>query len=222
MYNMLHMADTLNKPYNARVDKISVGNRKSPDDQGAQDSQNEENGPEVERGERYKRKNRRFRNIAQNIARIAKSSNQKDLQTAFKESGISDPDAESNKMDVSDIGVLVATSLIFDGLAFIICLLDFVVPFLGTIIEKVTIFPLSTLTLYLMYKKRGVNFSSKILVRFWGSRLIGFIPYLSLLPEYTLGTALIVLSVKAEELTGLKRITEEHPEIMKYLQRYLK
>lgn len=141
--------------YNANIDRISVGSRTSPDNQQEQDFQNEENNPEIERGERYKRKNRRFRNMAQNIARIAKSSNQKDIQEAFKESGISDPNTESNKMDVSDIGVLVATSLIFDGLAFVICLLDFVIPFLGTIIEKVTIFPLSTLTLYLMYKKRG-------------------------------------------------------------------
>ena len=73
-----------------------------------------------------------------------------------------------------------------------------------------------------MYKNRGVTFSSKIIVRFWGSRIIGFIPYLDLLPEYTIGTLLIIATVKAEEVTGLKKVFEENPELLKYIEKFAK
>lgn len=200
-----------------QVSKLPIGIRNSRggevgDRQGGLES--------AERGEVYKRSTRRQRAIAQSVGKLLQKSDHKELKEALtKGKPLTD---DTNKMSTNDMGYLIAVSLIFDGMAFLVCLLDFVIPLFGTILERITVFPLATLSLYIASRNRGVNFSSKILVRFWGSRIIGFIPYLSLLPEYTLGTALVILSVQAEEKTGLKKIVDSHPEIMKYLQRYLK
>lgn len=211
------MADT---PYNTQVDRLPIGIRRSSVADTEPEDQSNDDSVESERGERYRKKMRRQRAIAQNIGRLMGGSKQRNLKAALESGGVSEVD--SNKLDKTDIGILVGTSLLFDGLSAVICLLDLLIPFLGTVIERVTIFPLATLTMYIMYKKRNINFSAKIIVRFWGTRIIGFIPYIAFLPEYTLATVLVVMTVIAEQLTGLKKVIEENPEIMKYLEKYLK
>jgi hypothetical protein len=87
---------------------------------------------------------------------------------------------------------------IFDGLLSLI-------PGVGNIIIAVTVFPAATLTLYLMYKKRDIEFkSNKVLIKFWGTLCISFIPILSILPQYVLNVVLVSLEKKAEEKLGIK------------------
>jgi hypothetical protein len=73
-------------------------------------------------------------------------------------------------------------------------------PVVGNAITAVTVFPVATLTLYLMYQKRGIELkSTKALVKFWGTLCIGFIPIISIFPEYLLNVVLASLAKKAEE-----------------------
>lgn len=202
-------------PLNLQINRLTGSSRLRNTTQGQ--GQNED------RGEFYKKQIRRARVINQVVSRAMGNKQQRRLQgQGTEETSVKSPKKSQAHMDNGDIILLITVALFFDALSFVICLLDFLFPFLGTVIEKITVFPLCTLTMYLMYKNMGVTFSSKIIVRFWGSRIISFIPYLNILPEYTIGTLLIVATVKAEEVTGLKKVFEENPELLKYIERFAK
>ncbi len=156
-------------------------------------------GQNTERGGQYRQQARRQRLVAQRMRMLSEEEVKKisgPRNAKFKKG-----DAEQKtKLDRSDIGLLIGVALLFDLIGGVISLVDLVAPPIGELINGVTTFPLATFTLYLMYKKRGIEFKDgKVLVRFWGSLLIGFIPLIAILPEYTLNVILMVVATKAEE-----------------------
>lgn len=201
------MPETPFNPLNTQVSKLPIGSRTGSTtgdllSEGS-DRAEEELGdflPE-ERGEKYRQQARRQRQIAQGIRQITDRED--------KKNGVREPrNARFQKRDETtkpilsyvDIGMMLGVAFIFDVVNGILSL----IPIIGNAIIAVTVFPLATLYLYFAYKKRGIEFkNTKTLVKFWGSLCIGFIPVLSIFPEYMLNVILISLEKKAEEKLGL-------------------
>ena len=206
--------------YNSKKDKVLTGTRADT----VSPEPNEEEVQE-ERGDSYRLRNRGRRVIKQKIAQYLNSNpklkglNINDLKYTPNEGGV-------YQLDRVDIGFLVVTSLIFDTAAAVLGLIDYILPPVGTFLERVTVFPVATLTLWFMFKKRGVNFldraASKKITAFFGTKVIGFIPMISIIPEYVLGTAITIMVLKGEDLVGLKDALDQNPEIAKMLVKYLK
>lgn len=207
--------------YNSKKDKVLVKN--SPEN--ILESSFEETGSETERGEEYKSRNRGRRAIKQKVSQYL-GANPKLRGLQIKDLDYTPREGSSYQLSKIDIAFLVGTSLLFDAAGGLLSLIDFVLPPVGTFMEKVTVFPVSTLTLWFMFKKRGVNFldraATKKLLAFYGTRVVGFIPLLSVIPEYTFSTIFMILVLKGEEVTGLKDALEQNPEIAKMLSQYLK
>ena len=206
--------------YNSKKDKVLTGTRADT----VSPEPNEEEVQE-ERGDSYRLRNRGKRVIKQKIAQYLNSNpklkglNINDLKYTPNEGGV-------YQLDRVDIGFLVVTSLIFDTAAAVLGLIDYILPPVGTFLERVTVFPVATLTLWFMFKKRGVNFldraASKKITAFFGTKVIGFIPMISIIPEYVLGTVITIMVLKGEDLVGLKDALDQNPEIAKMLVKYLK
>lgn len=207
--------------FNSKTDKVIIKSR--PENGTTASSSDETLVPE--RGEEYRQRNRGRRAIKQRVSQY--------LETNPRLRGLSAEDLDytqkkgsSYQLDKVDIAFLVGTSLLFDAAGAVLSLIDFVLPPVGTFLEKVTVFPVSTLTLWFMFKKRGVNFldrmATKKLLAFYGTRAVGFIPLLSIIPEYTFSTIFMILVLKGEDVTGLKDALDQNPEIAKMLAQYLK
>lgn len=196
---MLYMADT---PYNARVDKIQISSRtgSSAGDLIASESDRAEQDLQ-ERGNIYRQQVRRQRLIAQRIRQFTEKDEiqgqiRKPRNSKFQNSG----EDKKERITTPDAFFLGAVALFFDTIGGLISLIDFLIPPVGEIINAITTFPLATFTLYLLYKRRGIEFKdTKTLLRFWGSLVIGFIPYLAILPEYLLNVVLVTIATKAED-----------------------
>lgn len=196
---MLYMADT---PYNARVDKIQISSRtgSSAGDLIASESDRAEQELQ-ERGDIYRQQTRRQRLIAQRIRQFTEKDEiqgqiRKPRNSKFQNSD----EAKKERITTPDAFFLGAVALFFDTIGGLISLIDFLIPPVGEIINAITTFPLATFTLYLLYKRRGIEFKdTKTLLRFWGSLVIGFIPYLAILPEYLLNVVLVTIATKAED-----------------------
>lgn len=196
---MLYMADT---PYNARVDKIQTSSRtgSSAGDLIAAESDRAEQDLQ-ERGNIYRQQVRRQRLIAQRIRQFTEKDEiqgqiRKPRNSKFQNSG----EDKKERITTPDAFFLGAVALFFDIIGGLISLIDFLIPPVGEIINAITTFPLATFTLYLLYKRRGIEFKdTKTLLRFWGSLVIGFIPYLAILPEYLLNVVLVTIATKAED-----------------------
>lgn len=196
---MLYMADT---PYNARVDKIQTSSRtgSSAGDLIASESDRAEQDLQ-ERGDIYRQQVRRQRLIAQRIRQFTEKDEiqgqiRKPRNSKFQNSG----EDKKERITTPDAFFLGAVALFFDIIGGLISLIDFLIPPVGEIINAITTFPLATFTLYLLYKRRGIEFKdTKTLLRFWGSLVIGFIPYLAILPEYLLNVVLVTIATKAED-----------------------
>jgi hypothetical protein len=193
------MADT---PYNARVDKIQTSSRtgSSAGDLIASESDRAEQDLQ-ERGDIYRQQVRRQRLIAQRIRQFTEKDEiqgqiRKPRNSKFQNSD----EAKKERITTPDAFFLGAVALFFDTIGGLISLIDFLIPPVGEIINAITTFPLATFTLYLLYKRRGIEFKdTKTLLRFWGSLVIGFIPYLAILPEYLLNVVLVTIATKAED-----------------------
>jgi hypothetical protein len=193
------MADT---PYNARVDKIQISSRtgSSAGDLIASESDRAEQDLQ-ERGNIYRQQVRRQRLIAQRIRQFTEKDEiqgqiRKPRNSKFQNSG----EDKKERITTPDAFFLGAVALFFDTIGGLISLIDFLIPPVGEIINAITTFPLATFTLYLLYKRRGIEFKdTKTLLRFWGSLVIGFIPYLAILPEYLLNVVLVTIATKAED-----------------------
>jgi hypothetical protein len=193
------MADT---PYNARVDKIQISSRtgSSAGDLIASESDRAEQDLQ-ERGDIYRQQVRRQRLIAQRIRQFTEKDEiqgqiRKPRNSKFQNSG----EDKKERITTPDAFFLGAVALFFDTIGGLISLIDFLIPPVGEIINAITTFPLATFTLYLLYKRRGIEFKdTKTLLRFWGSLVIGFIPYLAILPEYLLNVVLVTIATKAED-----------------------
>jgi hypothetical protein len=193
------MADT---PYNARVDKIQTSSRtgSSAGDLIASESDRAEQDLQ-ERGDIYRQQVRRQRLIAQRIRQFTEKDEiqgqiRKPRNSKFQNSG----EDKKERITTPDAFFLGAVALFFDIIGGLISLIDFLIPPVGEIINAITTFPLATFTLYLLYKRRGIEFKdTKTLLRFWGSLVIGFIPYLAILPEYLLNVVLVTIATKAED-----------------------
>jgi hypothetical protein len=193
------MADT---PYNARVDKIQISSRtgSSAGDLIASESDRAEQELQ-ERGDIYRQQTRRQRLIAQRIRQFTEKDEiqgqiRKPRNSKFQNSD----EAKKERITTPDAFFLGAVALFFDTIGGLISLIDFLIPPVGEIINAITTFPLATFTLYLLYKRRGIEFKdTKTLLRFWGSLVIGFIPYLAILPEYLLNVVLVTIATKAED-----------------------
>ncbi len=197
---MLYMADT---SYNARTDKISVGSRTgsvSGDAIAEQADLAEET--LGERGEQYKQQARRQRLVAQRMRQLAETDKKRTQNVRgprnakFQEK----KDKENSKLSYIDIVFMSGVAIIFDIAQGLLSL----IPIIGNAITAFTVFPVATFVLYLMYKKRGIEFkSTKTLVKFWGSLCIGFIPIISIFPEYLLNVILVSVEKKVEENLNL-------------------
>lgn len=196
------MTDT---SYNARTDKITTGSRTGSvsGDMIANQSDIAEESleQEGERGERYKQQARRQRLIAQRIRQFSETDELKTQIRSPRNSKFQASNKEKGeRISTPDAFFLGAVALFFDTIGGLISLIDFILPPVGEIINAITTFPLATFTLFLLYKKRGIEFKdTKTLLRFWGSLLIGFIPYLAILPEYLLNVVLVTIATKAED-----------------------
>lgn len=192
------MADT---SYNAITDKINVGSRTGSEtgDMIAEQSDRAEEtlGGMGERGEQYKQQVRRQRFIAQRMRQLSekdelRASVNEPRNAKFQKA----KEAEKSKLSYVDIVYMSAVALIFDAAGGLLSL----APVIGNAITAFTVFPAATFVLYLMYKKRGIEFkSTKTLIKFWGTLVIGFIPIISIFPEYLLNVILISVEKKAEE-----------------------
>ena len=189
------MVDT---PYNAKTDKINIGSRtgSATGDVLAEQSDRAED-VLGERGEQYKQQARRQRLVAQRIRQWSEDADVKNQKRKPRNAVFQDSKKEANQpLSYVDIGTMSAVALFFDLIQGILSLF----PVVGNVITGFTVFPVATLSLYLMYKKRGIEFkSTKTLVKYWGSLLIGFIPVLSIFPEYFLNVILMSAEKKAEE-----------------------
>lgn len=198
------MADT---PYNSKVDKLPVSSRTGSAtgdmiaDQGdkAEDAFDDIGG---ERGEKYKQQARRQRLANQRMRQLNKEGEAKAaLRQPRNAKFQAQEESKSPTLSYADIGFMAGVALIFDVFDGLLSL----IPGIGNLVIAVTVFPAATLTLYLMYKKRGIEMkSTKTLIKFWGTLCISFIPILSILPEYVLNVVLISLEKKAEEKLNLK------------------
>jgi len=195
---MLHMADT---SYNTSTDKITTGSRTgsaSGDAIAEQMDQAEESQQGMgERGEQYKQQARRQRLISQRMRQLSEKDTQKGglrepRNARFKKEGRE----KTERMPTRDAVFIGTVALLGDCIGGLISL----VPIAGEAVNAVTVFPAVTFFLWFSYKKRGIQFSDgKVLVRFWGSLIIGFIPVISIFPEYLLNVILVTLSTKAED-----------------------
>ncbi len=199
---MLHMADT---PYNAQINKLPIGSRtgSAAGDMIAEGSDRAEEALENigERGEQYKQQARRQRLITQRIRQLSEKDEIK-AQIRSPRNSKFQRLAEEKKERISnpDAVFLGVIALFFDVIGGLISLIDVVAPPVGEIINAITTFPAATFTLYLLYKRRGIEFKdTKTLLRFWGSLIIGFVPYLAILPEYLLNVVLVTIATKAED-----------------------
>lgn len=199
---MLHMADTSNNSYNSTTDKISVGSRtgSAAGDMIADGSDRAEGDLEQigERGEQYKQQARRQRIVVQRMRQLTENDEMRaqnvrgPRNAKFQEK----KDKESAKLSNVDIVFMSCVALLFDIAQGLLSL----IPVVGNAITAVTVLPAAAFTLYIMYKKRGIEFkSTKTLVKFWGSLCIGLIPVLSIFPEYLLNVILVSLEKKVEE-----------------------
>jgi hypothetical protein len=196
------MADT---SYNARTDKINTSTRQRSEAERMIDSQSDQAADildERPRGEEYRKKIEQQRRIAQRLRQLSEKDEISGggLRVPRNAKFQNQKEGRIERMPTTDAVFIGAVALLFDTAGGIISLIDFVAPPVGEIINAVTVFPAATLTLYLLYKKRGIVFTdTKTLLRFWGSLLVGFIPYLALLPEYLLNVVLVTIATKAED-----------------------
>ena len=110
------------------------------------------------------------------------------------------------------MALLLSVAAIFDASTFIVDLFgDFIG--IGTLISSLTITPVGIIVMYLLYRRKGIDFNdSKVLVRFWGSVLLKFIPILDIFPEYMLSVFLV---------TSVERIKRSaSPEQIERLSRF--
>lgn len=154
-------------------------------------------GLDEERGEKYKRQTQRQRLINQRMRALSSKNDSNGSARLPRNAKFQNKDEQKKeRLDSVDIGKLLVVALFFDLISGIMSL----IPFIGEVVKGVTTFPLATLTLYTMYKNRGIEFKDgKMLARFWGSILLKFIPIISILPEYTLNVVLVVTATKAED-----------------------
>lgn len=194
-------------PSNLQSDNLRTGSRtgSASGDMLAEQGDQAENelGQRGERGEQYKQQTRRQRFMTQRMRELSEKDRAKEnsrVRRPRNERFKNQKEDQPTRFGRSDVIVMSVVALMFDGVGGIISLLDFIIPPTGEFINSVTVFPLATLTLYTMYKHRGVEFKdTKVLVRFWGSLLIGFIPIVAILPEYFLNVILVSTVMKAEE-----------------------
>lgn len=197
------MADSSRTPYNAKVDKISIGTRQksTAEEMVGNESDRASNTlGDLPRGEEYRRKIDQQRRIAQRMRQLSEGTNGSVVREPRNAKFQNKTEDKKERMPTTDAVFIGTIALLFDTAGGIISLIDFVAPPLGEIINAITVFPVATFTLYLLYKKRGIEFTdTKTLLRFWGSLLVGFIPYLALLPEYLLNVVLVTIATKAED-----------------------
>lgn len=87
-----------------------------------------------------------------------------------------------------DYAILMSVAGFFDILSFLLNL----IPYVGGVISMVVVTIPGTLTFYILYKKRGVEFkTTKGMLRFWGSSLIEMIPVINILPGFMLNVTLV-------------------------------
>lgn len=190
-------------PFNQQVDKISTFPRTgSVDGDVISEESDRAEDALANRSEEYRRRARRQRLIAQRVRQVQESQGTKlgrNLQAEIEAEEESEG-APKRTLTKIDIGWMLCVAAFFDLIGGLISLIDAIAPPVGEIINGVTVFPIAATTLYFMYKKRGVEFKdTKVLVRFWGSLLIGFIPIIAVFPEYMLNVILVSIGKKAEE-----------------------
>ena len=149
--------------------------------------------------DRENRNNIQLSRPGSNLAKQAK------LQSKFEE-------AKQEPITNGYMALLLSVAAIFDASTFIVDLFgDFIG--IGTLISSLTITPVGIIVMYLLYRRKGIDFNdSKVLVRFWGSVLLKFIPILDIFPEYMLSVFLV---------TSVERIKRSaSPEQIERLSRF--
>lgn len=178
--------------YSSDTDKLVTGSRT-----GSMISDNISE--QSERGEQYQQQIRRQRQITQRIRQLSKNTTKAEIRSP-RNARFQNKEENVSKLSFIDIGLMSGIALIFDISDGLLSL----IPAVGNVIVAVTITPVAALTLYLMYKRKGIEFkSTKTLIKFWGSLGISLIPIISILPNYVLNVVLVTLEKKVEE--GLQK-----------------
>jgi hypothetical protein len=114
------------------------------------------------------------------------------LQSRFEE-------AKQSPITNTYMAGMISLALFFDLLTGIINFTG-----VGSVVTDIFISPIAIAAFYYFYRKKGIDFGdSKVLVRFWGSVLLKFIPVLNIIPEYTLNVFLVTSVEKIERKTGI-------------------
>lgn len=107
-----------------------------------------------------------------------------------------DQGSTTPELSNTDIGLLLCVALFFDVTEGVFGL----IPIAGDLVGDILVEPVATLTLYWMYKRKGIEFKSiRRLGAFWLPIVAKAIPILKFFPDYALDVLLVTGSVKAEQ-----------------------
>jgi hypothetical protein len=136
------------------------------------------------------RRNLQLSRSGSNLAKQAR------LQSRFEE-------AKTEPITNSYMALMLSIAAIFDVSTAILEGIGDLVG-IGTLIADLTVVPIAPVILYVLYKRKGIDFNdSKVLVRFWGTVILEFIPILNLFPGYVLNVFLVTSVERIERKTGI-------------------
>ncbi len=114
-------------------------------------------------------------------------------------SKVSSARTNGKKTSKIDFVFMLGVAGFFDLLSGLINL----IPGIGGVVSTIFITPTGTLTLWFMYKRRGIEFkSAKAVAKFGGASLIELVPVLNIFPGFILNVLLNYGSVEAKEIVG--------------------